>query len=54
MPFRFDRNKTRRRLIVYFWDDNLSEQITYRPPSQPAEYFFKHVGHALGAYGQTR
>ena len=23
---------------------------TYRPPSQPVEYFFKHVGYALDAY----
>ena len=26
---------------------------TYRPPSQPVEYFFKHVGYALDANGQT-
>ena len=26
---------------------------TYHPPSQPVEYFFKHVGYALDAYGQT-
>ena len=26
---------------------------TYRPLSQPVEYFFKHVGYALDAYGQT-
>ena len=26
---------------------------TYRSPSQPVRYFFKHVGYALDAYGQT-
>ena len=26
---------------------------TYRPPSQPEEYFFKHVGYALDPHGQT-
>ena len=26
---------------------------TYRSPSQPVGYFFKHVGYALDAYGQT-
>ena len=25
---------------------------TYHPLSQPVEYFFKHVGYALDAYGQ--
>ena len=25
---------------------------TYRPPSQPVEYFLKHVGYALDAHGQ--
>ena len=26
---------------------------TYCPPSQPEEYFFKHVGYALDSYRQT-
>ena len=26
---------------------------TYHSPSQPEEYFFKHVGYALDTYGQT-
>ena len=26
---------------------------TYCSPNQPVEYFFKHVGYALDAYGQT-